>query len=100
MRRGRSFGWGRQVIPQRSDIADGFSLFMGESGFRQNFKRLVDSDQAVKSRSLYQLSYRGSGRRSTRVQPLEAGSGIEPLYEDLQSWPSRFSGRLEKPFRQ
>ena len=47
--------------------------------------RTRTSDQAVNSRSLYQLSYRGSGRPSMRTQPLEAGSGIEPLYEDLQS---------------
>ena len=46
--------------------------------------RTRTSDQAVNSRSLYQLSYRGSEPR-WRAPPLEAGSGIEPLYEDLQS---------------
>src|SRR5579875_1183655 len=49
--------------------------------------RTRTSDQAVNSRSLYQLSYRGSERPiSPRAATLlEAGSGIEPLYEDLQS---------------
>ncbi len=48
--------------------------------------RTRTSDKAVNSRLLYQLSYRGSGRPPQRAQPfLEAGSGIEPLYEDLQS---------------
>ena len=62
--------------------------------------RTRTSDQAVNSRSLYQLSYRGSGRPSMRAQPLEAGSGIEPLYEGLQSWPGFFSEHLVKPFYQ
>ena len=48
--------------------------------------RTRTSDKAVNSRLLYQLSYRGPEALVGRCKSsLEAGSGIEPLYEDLQS---------------
>jgi hypothetical protein len=48
--------------------------------------RTRTSDKAVNSRLLYQLSYRGSEhRRGESRLSFEAGSGIEPLYEDLRS---------------
>src|SRR5262249_16574738 len=77
-----SIFWQQPLLPMRREkplaMSPAAFLEFGSPG------RTRTSDQAVNSRSLYQLSYRGSEPR-WRAPPLEAGSGIEPLYEDLQS---------------